>query len=57
MTRDEIAARLSPMALSFMSESRQIDNVRLRRELRVRLIYPTVREGFAAALQVSGGKS
>lgn len=50
MTRAELAEQVSPMALSFMSESRRLDNARLRRELRVRLRYPTVREGFAAAL-------
>lgn len=50
LSRAELATRISPMALSFMSESRQLDNRRIRRELRVRLLYPTVREGFAAAL-------
>ncbi|NMG45756.1 NAD(P)H-binding protein [Aromatoleum toluvorans] len=50
LSRSELAGRLSPMALSFMSESRQLDNRRIRRELRARLRYPTVREGFAAAL-------
>jgi hypothetical protein len=35
------------MTLSFMSESRRIDNRRLKRELRLRLRYPTVREGLA----------
>lgn len=56
VVRDEIAARLSPMALSFMSESRRLSNARMRRELRVRLRFPTVREGFAAALESRGGK-
>ncbi|MBD5802601.1 NAD dependent epimerase/dehydratase family protein [Azoarcus sp. Aa7] len=50
LSRAELAIRVSPMALSFMSESRQLDNRRIRRELRARLLYPTVREGFAAAL-------
>lgn len=50
LSRAELATRISPMALSFMSESRQLDNRRIRRELRARLLYPTVREGFAAAL-------
>lgn len=56
VARDEIAARLSPVALSFMSESRRLSNDRMRRELRVRLMFPTVREGFAAALESRGGK-
>jgi nucleoside-diphosphate-sugar epimerase len=34
------------MLLSFMSESRRLDNTRMRRELRLRLRYPTVREGL-----------
>lgn len=50
MSRAEIATRLSPMTLSFMSESRVLSNARILRELRVRLKYPTVREGFRAAL-------
>ena len=54
-SRSELAGRLSPMALSFMSESRRVSNERVRRELRVRLKYPTVREGFAAALNPAGG--
>jgi nucleoside-diphosphate-sugar epimerase len=41
-------ARLSPMTLSFMRESRRLDNRRLKRELRLRLRYPTVAEGLAA---------
>jgi nucleoside-diphosphate-sugar epimerase len=36
------------MMLSFMSESRRLDNTRMRRELRLRLHYPTVREGLAS---------
>lgn len=49
VTRAEAQHLLSPMQLSFMSESRRLDNTRLRRELRVRLHYPTVREGLLAA--------
>ena len=39
---------LSEMALSFMSESRRLVNARMRRELRVRLRYPSVRQGLLA---------
>jgi len=46
--RAEAAARLSPMQLSFMSESRRLDNHRLKRELKLRLRYPTVAEGLIA---------
>ena len=34
------------MLLSFMSESRRLDNTRLKRELGLRLWYPTVAEGL-----------
>ncbi len=48
-TRREIERVLSPMMLSFMSESRRLDNTRLHRELRVQLRYPTVDAGLAHA--------
>jgi nucleoside-diphosphate-sugar epimerase len=38
---DEAEARVAPMLLSFMSESRRLSNARMKRELRVRLRYPT----------------
>ena len=38
----ELAQRVSPMMLSFMRESRRLRNERLKRELRLRLRYPTV---------------
>ena len=37
---------LSLMLLSFMSESRLLDNTRLKQELRLRLHYPTVAQGL-----------
>ncbi len=49
ITRDEARTALSPMLLSFMSESRRLDNRRLKQELRLKLRYPTVREGLAPA--------
>lgn len=49
LTREEAARVLSPMALSFMGESRRLDNRRLKHELRLVLRYPTVREGLAPA--------
>jgi dTDP-4-dehydrorhamnose reductase len=41
---DDQAARglISPMAMSFMAESRRVHSTRLRQELRIRLRYPTV---------------
>lgn len=40
-------AHLSVMVLSFMSESRRMQNTRMKQELGLRLRYPTVREGLA----------
>ena len=41
VTWEEAEHRIAPMLLSFMSESRRLGNDRLKRELRVRLQYPT----------------
>ncbi|MBC7944504.1 MAG: NAD-dependent epimerase/dehydratase family protein [Burkholderiales bacterium] len=46
--RAAAANELPPGLLSFMSESRRLCNARMKRELRVRLAYPTVVEGLAA---------
>jgi nucleoside-diphosphate-sugar epimerase len=42
LSRTEVAAVVSPMMLSFMSESRRLSNTRIKKELRVSLKYPTV---------------
>ena len=47
VARADAERELGPMTLSFMSESRRLDNRRLKHELRLRLRYPTVREGLA----------
>lgn len=44
--RAQAQEQLSPLTLSFMGESRRLDNARMKRELGVRLRYPTVREGL-----------
>jgi len=46
ITRAEAVEQMSPMQLSFWSESRRLANARLKRELRLRLRYPTPREGL-----------
>ena len=48
--RAEAAERLPPALLSFMSESRRLDNTRMKRDLRVRLQHPTVADGLRAGL-------
>lgn len=40
VTREEAEARVAPLQLSFMSESRRLSNARMKRELRLRLKYP-----------------
>jgi nucleoside-diphosphate-sugar epimerase len=42
LPRDQLKAAVTPMMYSFMTESRQLANRRLKRELRVRFTYPTV---------------
>jgi nucleoside-diphosphate-sugar epimerase len=49
LTLAEARQVLSPMTLSFMTESRRIGNRRLVQELRLKLRYPTVREGLSPA--------
>jgi nucleoside-diphosphate-sugar epimerase len=46
--RAEAQATLSSTRLSFLGESRRLANVRLERELRLRLRYPTVDAAFGA---------
>jgi nucleoside-diphosphate-sugar epimerase len=48
VARDSAKEKLPLMLLSFMSESRRMDNTRLKRELRLRLRYPTVDLGLLA---------
>ena len=50
LSRDEAAQRLSPVQMSFMRESRRIGNRRLKQELKLRLAYPSVDDGIAAAV-------
>lgn len=49
LSRAELAAKVSPVMLSFMSESRRLRNQRLKRELRVRLRWPDVDATLADA--------
>ncbi len=48
ISRAEAQRVLSPMMLSFMNESRRLTNVRMKRELKVVLSYPTVADGLKA---------
>jgi len=46
VARSDGPAHIPPELLSFMSESRRLDNTRLKQTLGVRLRYPTVRDGL-----------
>ena len=48
---EEAEVRMAPLLLSFMSESRRLVNARMKRELRVRLRYPTPAALLAAVAQ------
>ena len=50
ISRADAAARLPDNLLSFMSESRRLVNRRVKAELRLRLLYPTVEHGLRAAV-------
>jgi hypothetical protein len=45
-----VAKVLSPMQMSFLEESRRLDNRRMKQELRLRLRYPSALAGLAAGL-------
>jgi nucleoside-diphosphate-sugar epimerase len=49
LPRSTAQDQLSLMLLSFMSESRQMDNGRMKRELRLKLRYPSVKTGLFEA--------
>lgn len=57
ISRAEAAGRLPGSLLSFMSESRRLVNRRIKHELRMRLLYPTVEHGLRAAPAQSDGRS
>jgi nucleoside-diphosphate-sugar epimerase len=49
LPREQLRRAVSPVQLSFLQESRRLGNRRIKRELRVRLQYPTAHEGVEAA--------
>lgn len=50
--QDYATANLSPMARTFYQDNRRVRNDRIKRELGVRLVYPSYREGLAALLKL-----
>ena len=57
ITRSDAATQMSPVQLSFMNESRRLDNRRIKTELRARLRYPQVADGVEAAVQEIRGEN
>jgi nucleoside-diphosphate-sugar epimerase len=51
ISRSEAQKLMSPLQLSFMSESRRLDNRRIKKEFRAKLCYPLVADGVNAAWQ------
>lgn len=48
LPREALRQAVSPMLWSFMSESRRLSNRRLKRELKLRLLYPSVQSWLAS---------
>jgi nucleoside-diphosphate-sugar epimerase len=46
IARESASSQLPLMLLSFMNESRRMDNMRVKHELRLKLLYPTVLNGL-----------
>ena len=46
ISRPDASKQLPAMQLSFMSESRRLNNQRMKTELRLKLLYPTVTQGL-----------
>jgi nucleoside-diphosphate-sugar epimerase len=53
LPREEVRRTVPAMQWSFMSESRRLDNTRMKRELRLHLNFPTVAAGIAAAQEIT----
>ncbi|MFN6978468.1 MAG: SDR family oxidoreductase [Gemmobacter sp.] len=51
----EAEATMTPMARGFYAESKRVRNDRIKRDLGLRLLYPTYREGLAAVLAAETG--
>jgi len=47
----EAQHRMTPLMLSYVRESRRMDNSKLLKQLGIRLRYPTLREGLKASLE------
>ena len=50
ISRAQAKEQIPASLLSFMEESRRLTNYRMKRELRIKLLYPTVYEGISKAI-------
>jgi hypothetical protein len=48
---DEARRMMSEGMLSFLSESKRVDNRKMLKELGVTLLYPTLESGIAASME------
>ena len=55
VARAQAKHELSAMTISFMGESRRMDNTRMKSELRLRLAYPTVAQGLVSEMVPGAG--
>ena len=51
LTREQAQERLTPLQMSFLTESRRLDNTRMKRELKLALRYPTIDAALASLPQ------
>jgi nucleoside-diphosphate-sugar epimerase len=51
----QLKAHLSPMQMSFLVESRRLDNQRMKKSLGLQLRYPTPKEGLGAEAGAGAG--
>jgi nucleoside-diphosphate-sugar epimerase len=51
VTMDEARRMMSEGMLSFLSESKRVDNRKMLKELGVTLLYPTLESGIAASME------
>jgi nucleoside-diphosphate-sugar epimerase len=54
VSREEARTQIGAAMMSFMSESRRISNARMKQELGIRLMYPTVADFLAQLADVAG---
>ena len=50
VTMEEAKKVMTPLMLSYVTESRRMDNAKMLRKLGIRLLYPTLQEGLKASV-------